>query len=75
MNWVGYGFTEGLKIGRVVRDISVRGKAGEPRGKKYPLKIVKGGDNSSSREGVEVTQGRGTVPLTNLTYIYLDSYC
>ena len=51
---------------------------GQSRGvsrKKISPENCQGGDNSSSREGVEVTQGRGTVPLTNLTYIYLDSYC
>ena len=43
LNWV-YGFTEGLKIGRVgSRDISVRGKAGEPQGKNIPWKLSRWG--------------------------------
>ena len=44
LNWVGYGFTEGLKIGRVgSRDISGRGKAREPQGKNIPWKLSRWG--------------------------------
>ena len=63
MNWVGYGFTEGLKIGRVVRDISVRGKAGEPRGKKYPLKIVKVGTILQAERELRLLRAGGLFPL------------
>ena len=40
IRWIGYGFTEGLKIGR---DISGRGKAGEPQGKNIPWKLSRWG--------------------------------
>ena len=45
LNWVGYGFTEGLKIGRVVRTFLVGAKQGSLKEKISP-ENCQGGDNS-----------------------------
>ena len=62
LNWV-YGFTKGLKIGRVGRDISVRGKAGKPQGKIYPLKNVKVGSIHQAERELRLLRAGGLFPL------------